>query len=260
MKFRHCLEVPLLVWSEYRSICLAKETFVCSDLDCHYLEKLYRLPGIVTIPNAVSIPLPTPVPESPTLLFLGTYRYRPNVEAVEFLLDKIWPRIRTAAPNANLIVAGSLPERIRFFNSETPGVEFTGYVSDLDMLYGRSRVICCPVQSGSGTRIKILEAAAYGRPIVATSIGAYGLQMKEGRDLLVCDDPRAFADACVRLLRDTALCNRLGEAAKATVSRYYTRNSTVELIRQRVLQIANSPRTPKDSLASRGEATLRNQF
>jgi glycosyltransferase involved in cell wall biosynthesis len=111
-----------------------------------------------------------------------------------------------------------------------PGVEFTGFVDDLEGLYQRSRVVCAPILAGGGTRIKIIEAAAYGKAVVATRVGAEGLNMRDGVELLLRDDPGSFADACLQLLNDAVLCERLGRAAYATVVRCYDRANIVSLI------------------------------
>ena len=81
----------------------------------------------------------------------------------------VWPLIRKACPEARLIIAGNKPERIPSFASHPPGVEFTGFVEDLGQLYQRVGIVCCSILSGGGTRLKILEAAAYGKAIVSTT-------------------------------------------------------------------------------------------
>src|SRR5262249_5552633 len=113
-----------------------------------------------------------------------------------------------------------------------PGVEFTGFVDDLEALYQQSRVVCCPVLAGGGTRIKIIEAAACGKPIVSTRIGAEGLEMVDGMELLLRDEPKSFAEACLRLLKDSTLCNKLGYAARAAVIRYYDRSRVIQSIQR----------------------------
>jgi len=131
-----------------------------------------------------------------------------------------------------LIIAGKYPEAIPSYNACVPGVEFAGFVSDLHKLYARSRVVSAPILSGSGTRLKIIEAAAYGKPIVATRLGVEGLHFDNGSELLIRDDPTSFADACVQLLQDPVFCERLGRAAYATVVRCYDRANIVSLIQR----------------------------
>jgi glycosyltransferase involved in cell wall biosynthesis len=209
---------------------MARRTFVCSELDRSYLTKWWRLAGVDTVPNAANAVKLLPVASNPTLLFLGSFRYRPNIEAAEFLIEQIWPHVYQAMPEARLIVAGILPARIRGYDVGIPGVEFTGFVDDLAGLYQRARVVCAPILAGGGTRIKIIEAAGYGKAVVATRVGAEGLDMRDGIELLLRDDPGSFADACLQLLNDPVLCERLGRAAHATVSRSYDRANIVSLI------------------------------
>lgn len=231
-KLLHYVHVPTLVWGECRAMRLAHRTFVCSALDQNYLAKWWRLAGVVTVPNAANAVRLLPVASNPTLLFLGSFAYKANVEAAEFLIEQIWPHIYRAMPAARLIIAGILPEKIRGYDMGVPGVEFTGFVDDLAGLYQRSRVVCAPILSGGGTRIKIIEAAGYGKAVVATRVGAEGLDMRDGIELLLRDDPGAFADACLELLNDSGLCERLGRAAYTTVSRSYKRASIVSLIQR----------------------------
>ena len=219
--------VPVLVWSERCALARARLTLVCSEADNRRLLRLGDPRRVAVLPNAVALPEVPPLPASPTLLFLGTYGYRPNADAAEWLLREIWPLVKRAVPEARLILAGPEWERIRGSAVAGPDVEVPGFVQDLVCLYRRTRLVCCPLRAGSGTRVKILEAAAFGRPIVATTLGAEGLDMRKGRELLVEDDPVAMAEACVQLLRDEALCARLGGAARAAVSERYERSALV---------------------------------
>jgi glycosyltransferase involved in cell wall biosynthesis len=231
-RLRSYLCVPALWWGERKAIRLARRTFVCSERDRRYLADRWRLPGVVTVPNAVSTAKLLPVSSDPTLLFLGSYRYHPNVQAAEFLLKQIWPRIHRTIPAARLVIAGVCPERIPGFSTDMPGVEFPGFMDDLEALYRRSRVVCCPILAGGGTRIKIIEAAAYGRPIVATRVAAEGLEMHDGSELLLRDDPNSFAEACLRLLKDSALCERMGCTAYTAMVQCYDRAKIVRLIQK----------------------------
>jgi glycosyltransferase involved in cell wall biosynthesis len=234
-KLLYCAEVPALCWGEYRAIRLASLTFVCSDLDRDYLRTWWRRPGVVTVPNAVPAVELQKVAAEPTVLFLGAFNYKPNAEAARFLLKEIWPRIHREMPGARLIIAGKYPENIQGPHERIPGVEFTGFVTDLRGLYARSRVVCAPILSGAGTRIKIIEAAMYGKPTVATRIGAEGLEFRNGHELLLRDDARSFANACVELLANDSLCERLSLAAHEAAVRHYSRSKIEALIRTHIM-------------------------
>ncbi|MDF5719885.1 MAG: glycosyltransferase family 4 protein [Rhizonema sp. PD37] len=228
------LQVPTRLWGELQAIRLAKFSFVCSEGDRRYLKDLWQLPGVITVPNAIAIPELQPITIEPTLLLLGGYYYYPNINAANFLIEKVWPHIYEVMPEARLTIAGPEPHHLRSYNKGVPGVEFAGFVEDLDALYQRSRVVCCPVLSGGGTRVKMVEASAYGKPIVATRIGAEGLAMSDGKEFLMRDNPKAFAQACLELLRNSELCDRLGAAAREVAIRYYDRINIVQQIRQQI--------------------------
>jgi glycosyltransferase involved in cell wall biosynthesis len=228
------LQVPARFWGEMQAIRLARCSFVCSERDRLYLKKRWGLSSVVTVPNAIAIPSAQPIVKEPTLLLLGGYNYFPNMNAANFLIEQVWTDVHKILPNGRLIIAGPYPENIRSYNKQVPGVEFPGFVDDLDALYQRSRVVCCPIFSGGGTRVKMIEAAAYGKPIVATTIGAEGLEMKDGQDFLMRDRPKDFAQACLELLQNDDLCQRLGDAARDAAIRHYDRANIVKQIKQQI--------------------------
>jgi glycosyltransferase involved in cell wall biosynthesis len=228
------LQVPALFWGERRAIKLSRKTFVCSDLDRRYLASTWGLSNVEVIPNSVPIPETRPLQKEPVLLFIGTYAYKPNALAAEELVTQIWPIVRAAHPTATLVIAGELPERIRTFKEQHEGVKYAGFVPDLDALYESVRVVCCPMRTGGGTRIKIIEAAAHGKPVVSTRIGAEGLHFKDGEEILLRDSARAFADACIQLLRDDQLCARMGQAARVKAVELYGRNNVIRRIQEEI--------------------------
>ncbi len=190
-------QIPALLLAERRVVRMAEATFVCSEQDQQHLRRLGFGGRIEVIPNAMPIPAQAaPATQEPTVLYLGTYSYMPNREAADRLIRHIWPLIRQEVPEARLIIAGKGPERIPSFGSAGPGVAFTGFVDDLDQLYGRSRVVACPIMVGGGTRLKLVEAASYGRPMVSTRIGAEGLHFAAEQEILLRDDDAGFARAC----------------------------------------------------------------
>lgn len=228
------LQVPARFWGELQAIRKARSSFVCSKGDRRYLSERWGLPGVMTVPNAISIPEKQAIAIELTLLLIGGYNYFPNTNAANFLIEKVWTDIYKVMPNARLLIAGPYPENIRGYSQKVPGVEFLGFVPDLDKLYQRSRVVCCPILSGGGTRVKMIEAAAYGKPIVATRIGAEGLSMNDGQEFLMRDDPKAFAEACLELLRNDELCDRLGKAAREAAICHYDRANIVRQIQQQI--------------------------
>lgn len=226
------LQLPALVMGERRAIKSSSKTFVCSEHDRRYLTRALRLRNVVTVPNAVDIPEKQELSANPWLLFIGNYGYDPNVVGADFLISTIWPFVIAKAPEAKLLMVGEKPEKIASFRYKPQGVEFRGFESNLDQLYRDVRVVCCPIVSGSGTRIKILEACAYGKPVVSTTVGAEGIELVEGREILLHDDAASFGKACATLLKDDDLASRIGEAARLAVSRQYDKSAIVKQIRR----------------------------
>jgi len=233
-KFLQYLKVPSLIWLERRAIVLAKKTFVCSDSDKNYVIKALHVQGVTCVPNAVDIPPLYELPAQPLFLLLGNYSFEPNVVAADYLLTKIWPTIKSELPDAKLIIAGKNPGNIACFQGQHDGVEFRGFVDDLAALYRQTRVVCCPIQSGSGTRVKIIEAAAHGKAIVSTSLGAEGLDLVDGREIMLRDDCNLFAQTCIRLSKDISLCNRLGDAARGKAIALYNRKGVIDKIQSEI--------------------------
>lgn len=228
------LQVPALWWSERRAIKLSHRTFVCSSRDQRYLTRTMRVSGVTVIPNAVEARELQPPSSRPTALFIGSLDYGPNRNAAALLVREIWPRVRRLLPDARLTIAGPHPERVPGYAEAHPGIEFPDFVEDLDALYADTRVVCVPILSGGGTRIKLLEAAAFGKAIVATPVGAEGLDMQDGEHFLERSNVDAFAQAVAELLRDDAKCARLGRAAYELVRTRYSRDGVLRRIRQEI--------------------------
>jgi glycosyltransferase involved in cell wall biosynthesis len=160
--------------------------------------------------------------DSDEILFLAALDWYPNLDALDFLLEDIFPLVRQASPSARLRVVGRRPpaglkERI----ARCPGVEFVGEVADVRPFLTRAAVVAVPLRVGGGSRIKILEALAMGKAVVSTSIGAEGLAVRGGEHLLIADSPSKFARETVELLNSPAERQRLGEnGRKLVVERY----------------------------------------
>jgi len=184
---------------------------------------------VVTIPNAVTIPDMRPQTKELTILFLGAY-FTQNVDAARVLIDSIWPHIIRQIPEARLIIAGMTKEQIGYDMTGIDGVEITGFVDDLDLLYDRTRIVATPILVGGGTRVKIIEAAAYGRPVVSTTVGMEGIDLTPGSEIIVRDDPKEFAKACIELLVDIDLSKRIGLAARKKVTELYDRKKVIKTI------------------------------
>ena len=224
-------QLPALVLAERRSARLARSTLVCAPKDI--ARRSWRgLSGkFSVIPNAVAVPASAPgLTKAPHILFVGSIAYHPNREAAERLITAIFPLIRRQIPNARLLLAGEGSDALASRKQNPEGVSYLGFVPDLAPLYADSRLVCCPLYNGGGTRVKLVEAAAFARPMVATRIAAEGLEFRDGQEILLRDDDEALADACIRLIRDDVLSAELGANARAQVVALYDRTSIVARI------------------------------
>lgn len=165
--------------------------------------------------------LPDVAPEPYRVGFIGSLDFRPNQEAVRWILDELWPRVRERTAEARLSIGGSsAPDRLRR-RANGQDIDFCGFVDDAEAFLRRMSVVIAPLFAGGGMRIKVLEAMALGRPVVATAIGAGGIEVDPGRDIVIADDADAFAEGVVRLLREPDTAARIGRAARATVAERY---------------------------------------
>ena len=230
------LQTPALRNAEFKAIKTAKVTFTCSDLDRLYLLRKTQAKNIYTIPNSARIPEPNDnFTSSKNILFLGTFQHRPNIQAANYLVNIIWPIIKNKIPSAMLFIAGSDAERLERFTSPPIGVTYLGFVQDIDELYNSVNIVCCPILTGGGTRIKIIEAAAHSKAIVSTKVGAEGLDFEPGLSIELHDDPYQIACECIRLLEDDIACKNMGEAAYKLASSKYDRNNIINRIKNTII-------------------------
>jgi glycosyltransferase involved in cell wall biosynthesis len=182
-------------------------------------------PGARTavVPNAVDTEFFSPSPkrrERGTILFYGTLSYYPNLDGLLFFLREVMPVVRRLHPSVRLKIVGiAPPEELRRF--EARDITFTGFVEDLRPHLEDASVVIAPLRIGGGTRLKVLEAMAMAAPIVSTTLGAEGLAVTHGRELLLADTAGTFAAEVVRVLRDDALGAELGSAGRSLVERTY---------------------------------------
>ena len=160
---------------------------------------------------------PGPPRQPYTLLFLGNFRHQPNVTAMQWFCRESLPRIVERYPQTRVIVAGADSPPLHAFGDQTGVLELPGYVPDVRPLLLRNAVFICPVRSGSGVRVKLLEAFASGIPVVSTYIGAEGLARKDGEFCFLARDPVEFADKVIELFANPARGEELASAAREEV-------------------------------------------
>ena len=161
------------------------------------------------------LPIPSdsvPVGDPPVVLFQGTLRYPPNADAARFLVHEVGPRLRQQVPGARIRLVGTTAPGLEAL-ADPPDVTLVGQVPDMATELALADLVVVPIRFGSGTRLKVLEAFAQRVPVVSTALGAEGLGVTDGEQLLIADSPEDIAAACARLLDDVALRAKLTEAA-----------------------------------------------
>lgn len=169
----------------------------------------------------VSIPLRVALRDAPSsrtaeedeLLFIGNFDHPPNIDAAERLAAGIFPRVRAAVPGATLSIVGpNPPPRLRALDGN--GVQVTGRVPDVAPWLARAAMFVAPLRQGGGIRVKVIEACAAGKALVASPLAVQGLSLRDGADYVRAESDEAFAAAAIALLNDAAQRRRIGEAAR----------------------------------------------
>lgn len=211
---------------------------VCSDDD----RARAGTSRAAVLPNAVAGSDParnTRLPPGPQVLFVGRLDYLPNREAVEWFVVEVLPIIRRARPDVRVRVVG--PGAVHLDPAVAECVDAVGAVSEVAEHYEWSRICVAPLFTGSGTRVKILEAMSFGRPVVATRLGAEGIDARPGVDLLVADDARSFAAACLSLLHPRGPADAVAASGRALVDSRYSPAAFTDAV-ARIVAAARSRR------------------
>ncbi|MGH9018594.1 MAG: glycosyltransferase [Acidimicrobiales bacterium] len=195
-------------------------TVVCSELDA----RRSHLRGVRVVPNGYPPP-PRPlgrdaVSSPPVVVFQGTLRYPPNADAARYLVTEVGPPLRSLIPDVRIRLVGRTSPAFADLDAP-PAVVLAGLVPDIDDELAGADLVVIPVRYGSGTRVKILEAFAHRIPVVSTTVGAEGLDARNGHHLLVADRPEDLARACARLLTDVPLRAAMTTAAHTLYTTTY---------------------------------------
>jgi polysaccharide biosynthesis protein PslH len=224
----------LVAWREYRTMAAYEKRYLekadhiltVSEVDRKYFSQLLGTRPVSVIPTGVDIDYfapPERLEERPcSLIFVGSMDWMPNEEGVLFFIEHVLPAIRRQVPAVTLKIAGRSPSQKLRSIAASRGVEVTGTVDDIRPHVHAATVCIVPLRVGSGTRLKIFEAMAMGKAIVSTTLGAEGLPVKPGENLVLADAPEDFARETVRLLRDDGERVRLGAAARELVRHDYS--------------------------------------
>lgn len=162
------------------------------------------------------------LPSEPTILSVGTFKWLPNVEAVNFLVKQVWPLIKQKITNAHLWIVGNAPTKeVYHYQKLDSSITVTGGIPDIRDAFKKSHLLIAPVFSGKGTRYKILEAMASGTPVVGTPTAVEGLGVKHNEHVLTANDAKQLANLAIKVFRDQSLWQKLAKNGQQFVAKHY---------------------------------------
>ena len=243
-------------WLERRVYRAADSVWVCSAREAELAASFAPGARAVVVPNGVDgaafmVGSPPPL-TSKRMLFFGRLDYYPNRDGLRHFCERILPTIRSRIPDAELLVVGSGGGReLAGLNGAAPGIRILGRVENIASALADASLVVVPLRSGGGTRLKILEALAMARPVVSTSIGAEGLDLRPGEEIVLADTPEAFADEVIRLLTDPEAAIRLGASGRLAVLRRYEWGRIREVIHGEIARALAAKATAARPVARR---------
>lgn len=194
-----------------------------SQRDARLIGKLSSTP-VDVVPNGVDLDafarVRSMTPTSRRVVFVGAMRHQPNADGARWYVQQVHPLVQQHISDASMAIVGADPP-VAVRDLAGASVDVTGEVDDVRPYLGAAQVVIAPLWSGGGTRLKILEAFAAGRPVVSTTLGVEGIDALHGEHLLLADTPDAFSRAVVQLLTDPTLAASLAAAGRALVERQY---------------------------------------
>jgi polysaccharide biosynthesis protein PslH len=190
--------------------------------DREVMRREYGVENVADVPTGVDTEYFRPSGQEPpqpnSLVFSGSMDWLPNEDAMQYFIDAILPRVRLAIPDVRLTVVGRNPyPRLLELARRDPSITVTGRVEDVRPYIERAAAFVVPLRIGGGTRLKLYEAMGMEKPVISTSIGAEGLPVLDGRELLLADSAEAFAGSVIRVLTDTGLARQLARNAAGLV-------------------------------------------
>ena len=227
--------------AEKRYLRLADTVLTVSENDRDTFATFLEPRKISVIPTGVDVEYfqPLPMEEIPdSLVFTGSMDWLPNEDAIFYFVEAILPLIKQQLPSVSLEVVGRNPSRkLQGLLEAEKAVRLTGWVEDIRPFLARGAACIVPLRIGGGTRLKIFEAMAMGKAVISTTVGAEGLPVQDGQNILLADTPKHFAESVVSLLRNSDQRRRLGAAARRLVQENYSWPKIAESF-SRVLQDA----------------------
>jgi glycosyltransferase involved in cell wall biosynthesis len=222
----------------------ARHVVAVSEIDAQRMREMFRLKRVSAVATGVDsgyFRAPKSRPETRfDMVFVGSMDWMPNQDGALYFLKEILPRLRQAAPECTIGIVGRLPPaELTRWGEHAGGVTVTGTVPDVRPYLWGAKISVVPLRIGGGTRLKIYESMAAGTPVVATTIGAEGLDVMDGENIRLADTPEDFASACARLLKDPEQRARLAEAALERVTTRFSWEAVTDRFEQILLEHAD---------------------
>jgi glycosyltransferase involved in cell wall biosynthesis len=220
-----------------------------SDADALLFRAQLGLENVLgSVPTGVDVDFFSaipPIPQPGSLVFLGSMDWMPNIDGALWFAAEIWPGIKARAPGATLSIVGRRPSpAVRELAAADPSIRVTGTVEDVRPYLAQAEALVVPLRVGGGTRIKIYEGMAAGVPVISTSIGAEGLSVRDGENILLADVPEDFARKTADLLADPARRASLGQSGRALVREHFSWHSVTAVFAGYCRAVSQQPRSP----------------
>ena len=240
-------------WREYKTIARLEERYLqqadavltVSDTDRETFAKIVSRNKITTVQTGVDVEYFRPAPgkeKSNVMVFTGSMDWMPNEDGILYFVAEILPLIRREISGAKLVIVGRSPSaKVRDLAAHDPNIEVTGTVEDIRPYMDQAAVYVVPLRIGGGTRIKIFEAMAEGKPVISTTLGAEGLPVTHEQNIILADRPADFAARTVELLRDPRRRESLGSAARKLVEENYSWTSVARQFAEVLARVAHTP-------------------
>lgn len=228
LKMFNGVEQKRLMSYERKMMAKYDMNLVCSREDLEYLKEKHGLPNINLLPNGVDLDTfkagGHDYSHNHTILFTGNMDYAPNVDAVQYFVQEIFPSIKQAHSNVKFVIAGQRPiGKVEALASDD--VIVTGFVKDLAKVYNDASIVVAPLRFGAGTQNKVLEAMAMGVPVVCSQIGFKGIGVESGAGAVLRTDKDSFADEVNKLLADEAYRKSVGQKGIEVIQNNYSWDS-----------------------------------
>lgn len=231
---------------------LVTTNLTCSDLDSARLAELVNSDNVKVIPNGVDTQYFYPLEVSNAsnkLIFIGTLDWYPNIRAVRFLAYKLWHVIKREVPEISIEVIGANPPAdVVKFSQSNPGFEVRGFVDDIRPHMQSAAIYVCPINDGGGTKLKLLDAFSSGKAVIADPIACEGLNITDGKNVLLASTITEYVDKIKYLLANREMIKYIGENARSHVENHFSFDSIGESLSQHFEQLVESKRADENNV------------